>query len=164
MGPPRVSVPLTSIIRLTPIQSSCGKSAAPQLLMARYPKLSTTSCTSPITVHHRPKPSSAQSSNPLFTQGPLWGPHHLSLGVWGWGQQPAHQLVVRQVSQRLRLIKAFGGKHPLATSGLTCPPRVLPRLGSVHTPTQALQEMESRWTASIQADPTGRVWTRNLAG
>ena len=73
--------------------------------------------------------SSAQSSNPLFTQGPLWGPHHLSLGVWGWGQQPAHQLVVRQVSQRLRLIKAFGGKRPLATSGLTCPPRVLPRLG-----------------------------------
>ena len=63
--------------------------------------------------------SSAQSSNPLFTQGPFWGPHHLSLGVWGWGQQPAHQLVVRQVSQRLRLIKAFGGKHPLATSGRT---------------------------------------------
>ena len=105
--------------------------------------------------------SSAQSSNPLFTQGPLWGPHHLSLGVWGWGQQPAHQLVVRQVSQRLRLITTFGGKHPLATSGLTCPPRVLPRLGSVHTPTQALQEMESRWTASIQADPTGRVRRRS---
>ena len=81
--------------------------------------------------------------------------------MWGWGQQPAHQLVVRQVSQRLRLIKAFGGKHPLATSGLTCPPRVLPRLGSVHTPTQALQEMESRWTASIQADPTGRVRRRS---
>ena len=105
--------------------------------------------------------SSAQSSNPLFTHGPIWGPHHLSLGVWGWGQQPAHQLVVRQVSQRLRLIKAFGGKHPLATSGLTCPPRVLPRLGSIHTPTQALQEMESRWTASIQADPTGRVRRRS---
>ena len=85
--------------------------------------------------------SSAQSSNPLFTQGPLWGPHHLPLGVWGWGQQPAHQLVVRQVNQRLRLIKAFGGKHPLATSGLTCPLRVLPRLGSVHTPTQALLDL-----------------------
>ena len=81
--------------------------------------------------------------------------------MWGWGQQPAHQLVVRQVSQRLRLIKAFGGKHPLATSGLTCPLRVLPRLGSVHTPTQALQEMESRWIASIQADPTGRVRRRS---
>ena len=40
MGPPRVSVPLTSPIRLTPLQSSCGKLAAPQLLMARYPKLS----------------------------------------------------------------------------------------------------------------------------
>ena len=30
-----------------------------------------------------------------------------------------------------------------------------------HTPTQALQEMESRWTASIQADPTGRVRRRS---
>ena len=40
MGPPRVSVPLTSPIRLTPLQSSCGKLAGPQLLMARYPKLS----------------------------------------------------------------------------------------------------------------------------
>ena len=69
--------------------------------------------------------------------------------------------MARQVSQRLRLIKAFGGKHPLATSGLTCPPRVLPRLGSVQTPTQALREMQSRWTASIQADPTGRVRRRS---
>ena len=44
MGPPRVSVPLTSPIRLIPLQSSCGKSAAPQLLMARYPKLSKPNC------------------------------------------------------------------------------------------------------------------------
>ena len=40
MGPPRVSVPLTSPLRLTPLQSSRGKLAAPQLLMAGYPKLS----------------------------------------------------------------------------------------------------------------------------
>ena len=47
---------------------------------------------------------SAQSSAALYSQGPLWGPAHLSLGVWGWGQQPAHQLVVCEASQRLRLI------------------------------------------------------------
>ena len=105
--------------------------------------------------------SSAQFPNPLFTQGPLWGPHHLSLGVWGWGQQPAHQLVVRDVSQRLRLIEAFGGKRPVATLGLTCRPRVLPRPGSGQNPTQALQEMESRWTASMQADSIGRVRRRS---
>ncbi len=29
----------------------------------------------------------------MYLQGQLWGPHHLSFGVWGWGSQPAHQLV-----------------------------------------------------------------------
>jgi len=43
--------------------------------------------------------------NPLYLQSQLWGPHHLSLGVWGWGSQPAHQLVVRQAG--LRLIRCF---------------------------------------------------------
>ena len=46
------------------------------------------------------------ASTTLYSQGQLWGPNHLSMGVWGWGQQPAHQLIVRQASQRLRLIQA----------------------------------------------------------
>ncbi|KAL3147942.1 hypothetical protein ABBQ32_002391 [Trebouxia sp. C0010 RCD-2024] len=53
-----------------------------------------------------PAQQSAQSTVALYSQGRLWGPEHLSWGVWGWGQQPAHQLVVRQASQRLRLIQA----------------------------------------------------------
>ena len=47
-----------------------------------------------------------QPAATLYSQGQLWGPNHLSLGVWGWGQQLAHQLIVRQASQRLRLIQA----------------------------------------------------------
>ncbi|KAL3150209.1 hypothetical protein ABBQ32_000068 [Trebouxia sp. C0010 RCD-2024] len=89
-------------------------------------------------------------------EGRLWGPEHLSWGVWGWGQQPAHQLVVRQASQRLRLIQAR--KHGiLAPGALTCEPRLLPSLGSVLTPTQVLQALESRWTASMQASSAGRA-------
>ena len=74
-----------------------------------------------------------------------------SPSVGGAASQPAlkaHQSLWRQAS-----IGNIGSHLP--------PPRVLPRLGSVHTPTQALQEMESRWTASIQADPTGRVRRRS---
>ena len=67
-----------------------------------------------------------QLGSPLSLQGQLCGPHHLSLGVWGWGSQPAHQLVVRQAGLRLRLIRCFATKHPLAPSGLTCRPRLLP--------------------------------------
>ena len=102
-----------------------------------------------------------QSSPPLYTQGHLWGPDHLSLGVWGWGQQPAHQLVVRQASQRLRLIHAFAGKHPMASRGLTCRPRLLPPPGSDETPTQVLHAMESRWAASMQANASGTARLRS---
>ena len=31
-----------------------------------------------------PAHQSAQLDDPLYLQGRLWGPHHLSLGVWGW--------------------------------------------------------------------------------
>ncbi|KAL3136231.1 hypothetical protein ABBQ32_007243 [Trebouxia sp. C0010 RCD-2024] len=103
-----------------------------------------------------PAQQSAQSTVALYSQGRLWGPEHLSWGVWGWGQQPAHQLVVRQASQRLRLIQAR--KHGiLAPGALTCEPRLLPSLGSVLTPTQVLQALESRWTASMQASSAGRA-------
>ena len=46
-----------------------------------------------------PGHQSAQLDSPLYLQGKLWSPHHLpaSLGVWGWGSQPAY-------GQRLRLI------------------------------------------------------------
>lgn len=111
-----------------------------------------------------PKPqlaSSAQSAPPLFAQGHLYGPHHLSLGVWGWGQQPAHQLVVRQASLRLRLIQAFAKRHPIAPIGLTCRPRLMPLPGSDHSPAQVLQAMESRWVAAMQANPAGTTRLRS---
>ncbi len=65
----------------------------------------------------------AELGSPLYLQGQLWGPHHLSLGVWYWGSQPAYQLVVRQAGLRLRLIRSYATKHPLAPSGLICRPR-----------------------------------------
>ena len=97
----------------------------------------------------------AQLSTPLYLQGQLWGPHHLSLEVWGWGGQPAHQLVVKEASRRLRLIKAFATKHPLAPRGLTCRPRLLPLPASEHSASETLQAMEARWVASIQDNSRG---------
>ncbi|KAL3153594.1 hypothetical protein ABBQ38_001542 [Trebouxia sp. C0009 RCD-2024] len=103
-----------------------------------------------------PTQQPAQSTVALYSQGPLYGPDHLSLGVWGWGQQPGHQLVVRQASQRLRLIQAR--KHGILAPGtLTCQPRLLPSLGSDLTPAEVLQALESRWTASMQASPASRA-------
>ncbi len=84
----------------------------------------------------------AQLSSPLYLQSQLWGPHHLSLGVWGWGGQPAHQLVVRQAGQRLRLIKSFATKHPLAFRGLTCRPSLLSLRTSEQSAAETLKAME----------------------
>ena len=89
----------------------------------------------------------AQLGSPLYLQDQLWDPHHLSLGVWGWGSQPAHQLVVRQAGLRLRLIRCFATKHPLAPSGLTCRPRLLPMPTSGQSVDETLQAMELRWVA-----------------
>ena len=76
--------------------------------------------------------------------------------MWGWGQQPAHQLIVRQASQRLRLIQAQ--KHGILSPGaLVYRPRLLPLPGSDQSSAQALQELESKWTASMQASPASRV-------
>ena len=100
----------------------------------------------------------AQQGSPLYLQGQLWGPHHLSLGVWGWGSQPAHQLVVRQAGLRLRLIRSFATKqtkHPLAPSGLTCRPRLLPMPTSGQSVAETLQAMELRWVASMQPSSRG---------
>ena len=96
-----------------------------------------------------------QSAAALYSQGQLWGPNHLSMGVWGWGQQPAHQLVVRQASQRLRLIQAQ--RHGILTSGASVyRPRLLLLPGSDQTSAQVLQELESRWIASLQTSPSSR--------
>ena len=51
-------------------------------------------------------------SKPLVYTRPTLGSSPPVTGVWGWWQQPAHQLVLRHVNQRLRLIDAFGGKRP----------------------------------------------------
>ncbi len=102
-----------------------------------------------------PAHQSAQLDNPLYLQGQLWSPHHLSLGVWGWGSQPAHQLVVRQAGQRLRLIRSFATKHPLAPSGLTCRPRLLPLPASEQSVAETLHAMEVKWVASMRASSRG---------
>ena len=96
----------------------------------------------------------AQLGSPLL-QGQLWGPHHLSLGVWGWNSQSAHQLVVRQAGLRLRLIRCFATKHPLPPSGLTCRPPPLPMPTSGRSVDETLQAMELRWVASMQASFRG---------
>ena len=93
--------------------------------------------------------------SPLYLQGQLWGPHHLSLGVWGWGTQPAHQLVVKQAGQRLRLIRAFANKHPQTPRGLTCRPRLLPLPDSKQSEAETLQAMEAKWVACMQASSQG---------
>ncbi|DBA85859.1 TPA: hypothetical protein ACH3X1_005408 [Trebouxia sp. C0004] len=103
-----------------------------------------------------PAQQPTRSAAALYSQGQLWGPNHLSVGVWGWGRQPAHQLIVRQESQRLRLIQAQ--QHGILTPGaLVCRPRFLPLPGSDQSSAQVLQELESRWTASMQASPASRA-------
>ncbi|DBB01678.1 TPA: hypothetical protein ACH3X1_000311 [Trebouxia sp. C0004] len=103
-----------------------------------------------------PAQQPTRSAAALYSQGQLWGPKHLSVGVWGWGRQPAHQLIVRQASQRLRLIQAQ--QHGILTPGaLVCRPRFLPLPGSDQSSAQVLQELESRWTASMQASPASRA-------
>ena len=97
----------------------------------------------------------AQLGSPLYLQGQLWGPRHLSFGLWGWGSQPAHQLVVRQAGLRLRLIRCFATKHPLAPSGLTCRPRLLPMPTSRRSVGETLQAMELRWVAAMQPSSRG---------
>ena len=61
----------------------------------------------------------------------------------------------KKKSQRLRLIQAQ--KHGILTPGASVyRPRLLPLPGSDQTSAQVLQELESRWTASLQASPSGR--------
>jgi len=97
----------------------------------------------------------AQLGSPLYLQGQLWGPHHLSLGVRGCGSQPAYQLEVKQAGLRLRLIRSFATKHPLAPSGLTYRPRLLPMPTSGQSVAETLQAMELRWVASMQPSSRG---------
>ena len=50
-----------------------------------------------------------------------------------------------------RLIRTFATKHPLAPSGLTCRPRLLPLPASEQSVAETLQAMEVKWVASMQA-------------
>ncbi|KAL3158384.1 hypothetical protein ABBQ38_010622 [Trebouxia sp. C0009 RCD-2024] len=52
-----------------------------------------------------PTQQPARSTVALYSQGPLYGPDHLSLGVWGWGQQPGHQLVVAKAGTNLVVLR-----------------------------------------------------------
>ena len=53
------------------------------------------------------------------------------------------------------LIRSFATKHPLASSGLTCRPRLLPMPTSGQSVAEALQAMELRWVASMQPRSRG---------
>ena len=96
-----------------------------------------------------------------YSQGKLWGAQHLSLRVWGFGGQPAHQLVVKQASQRLRLIQAFARGPSAATAGLTCKPRFMPVPGSDQTPSQLLESTEARWAAAVHSSAAGTTRLRS---
>ena len=118
---------------------------------------------------------SKSASTTLYSQGQLWGPNHLSIGVWGWGQQPAHQLIVRQANQRLRLIQSpkawypesWGvslSPSPVALAGLkpdlsSGPARVGIQGDSLHAsqPSQqgSSQLRPTRLTASLDGPLTG---------
>ncbi len=74
----------------------------------------------------------SQLDSPLYLQGRLWGPHHLS-----------------QAGLRLRLIRSFATVHPLAPSDLTCRPRLLP-MPTGQLVAATLQAMELKWVASLQ--------------
>ncbi|DBA70246.1 TPA: hypothetical protein ACH3X2_012153 [Trebouxia sp. C0005] len=63
--------------------------------------------------------------------------------------QPAHQLVVKPAGLRLRLIRSFATKHPLAPGGLTCRPRLLPMPASgqsVAETSQAIETPRVQWS------------------
>ena len=77
--------------------------------------------------------------------------------------QPAHQLVVRQAGQRLRLIRSFATKHPLGPSGLTCRPRLLPLPTSEQSVPETLQAMEDRWVAPCKPAPEAQLASASVA-
>ena len=108
-----------------------------------------------------PAAQQSESATAQYMQGRLWGPEHLSLGVWGFGKQPAHQLIVKQASQRLRLIQAFAKGPSTAPAGLTCKPSFMPLPGSSQTPAQVLSATEARWAAAIQSSATGTARLRS---
>jgi len=55
----------------------------------------------------------------------------------------------------LRLIRSFATKHPLAPSGLTCRPRLLPLPASEQSVAETLHAMEVKWVASMRASSRG---------
>ncbi len=76
--------------------------------------------------------------------------------------RPSELYILRQAGQRLRLIRSFATKHPLAPSGLTCRPRLLPMPASGQSVAETLQAMEVRWVASMQ--PSSRGTARLSSG
>ena len=93
---------------------------------------------------------SAPLDCPLYLQGRLWGPHHLSLGVVGLGQSASP---ISWWSDKLA--NAHG------SSGLLLPSihwlravRLFPLPTSKQSAAETLQAMEVRWVASIQASST----------
>ena len=108
-----------------------------------------------------PAAQQSQAGAVQYSQGRLWGPQHLSLGVWGFGQQPAHELIVKEASQRLRLIQAFARGSSTAPAGLTCKPCFMPLPGSGQTPIQVLHATEAKWAAAIRSTATATAHIRS---
>ncbi len=74
--------------------------------------------------------------------------------TWGVGVgQPACSSVGGQT--RLRIIRCFATKHPLALNGLTCRPRLLPMPTSGQKVDGTLQVKELRWVAAMQPSSRG---------
>ncbi|DBA88494.1 TPA: hypothetical protein ACH3X2_004977 [Trebouxia sp. C0005] len=65
------------------------------------------------------------------------------------------RLLQRSAGLRLRLIRSFATKHPLAPGGLTCRPRLLPMPASGQSVAETLQAIEVRWVASMQPSSRG---------
>ncbi|DBA97741.1 TPA: hypothetical protein ACH3X3_012621 [Trebouxia sp. C0006] len=108
---------------------------------------------SPVQALEGPNVPASSARQSLVLARSAVGPANLSLGVWGWGSQPAHQLVVRQAGLRLRLSRCFATKHPLAPSDLTWGPHLLPTSGQ--SVDETLQAMELRWVAAMQPSSRG---------
>jgi hypothetical protein len=65
-----------------------------------------------------PAHQQAQLGNPLCLQGLLWGPHHLSLGVWGWGSQP----IIWWSDKRAYANQVFCHQAPIGPERFDLPP------------------------------------------
>jgi len=73
----------------------------------------------------------------------------------GLGQPASSSVGGQRSGLTLTAHQVFATKHPLAPSGLTCRPRLLPMPTSGRSVDETLQAMELRWVASMQPSSRG---------